>query len=133
MDAGQGRAFHEATGGSPVLEGIGGGGAGAKRGDMRIVSAALLALLASLAGTEAFAVQVQCAKHNLMVGLLSKKYSEKPVAMGTVNEDRFMQLFVSAKGSWTILVTKTNGEACILAAGQNWEKLPGVSGAEPAA
>ena len=68
-----------------------------------------------------------------MVGLLTKKYSENPVAMGTVNEDRFMQLFVSPEGSWTILVTQTDGQACIVAAGQNWEKLPGVTGAEPAA
>ena len=53
--------------------------------------------------------------------------------MGTVNEDRYMQLFVSQQGSWTILVTKTDGQACIVAAGQNWEKLPALAEAEPAA
>jgi hypothetical protein len=68
-----------------------------------------------------------------MIVLLSKKYSEAPVAMGTVSEDRFMQVFVSAQGSWTILVTKTDGEACIVAAGNNWEKLPGAVAAKPAA
>ena len=52
--------------------------------------------------------------------------------MGTVNEDRYMQLFVSPQGSWTILVTKTDGQACIVAAGQNWEKLPALAEAEPA-
>ena len=53
--------------------------------------------------------------------------------MGTVNSDRYMQLFVSRKGTWTILVTKTDGEACIVAAGNNWEKLPSLVEADPAA
>lgn len=100
---------------------------------MRILQAAALAALACAPASEAFAVGVQCAKHNTLVGMLAKKYSENPIAMGTVNEDRFMQLFVSPQGSWTILVTKTNGEACIVAAGQNWEKLPELAKAEPAA
>jgi hypothetical protein len=100
---------------------------------MKIVSAALLAALSCIFVSGAFASEVQCAKHQQLVGLLSKKYSESPVAMGTVNEDRYMQLFVSRAGSWTILVTKTDGQACIVAAGQNWEKLPGVVAGDPAA
>jgi hypothetical protein len=100
---------------------------------MKLPLAAAVAAFACLATTSAHALAIQCAKHSQMVGLLSKKYSEAPVAMGTVNEDRFMQLFVSRKGSWTILVTKTNGESCIVAAGQNWEKLPALAEAGPAA
>ena len=100
---------------------------------MKIALAAFLVALSCALSTNAFAVQVQCAKHNQMVGLLSKKYSESPVAMGTVSEDRYMQLFVSSEGSWTILVTKTDGQACIVAAGHNWEKLPGAIAADPAA
>jgi hypothetical protein len=99
---------------------------------MKIALAAFLAFCCAPA-TQTFATQVQCANHNQMVGLLSKKYSENPIAMGTVNEDRFMQLFVSSGGSWTILVTKTDGQACIVAAGHNWEKLPGGAAPEPAA
>ena len=100
---------------------------------MKTALAALTAVFVCGASASAFAVEVQCATHNQMAGLLSKKYSEAPVAMGTVNQDRFMQLFVSAKGSWTILVTKTDGEACIVAAGENWEKLPQMAEAGPGA
>ena len=75
----------------------------------------------------------QCAKHQQLVGYLAKKYSENPVAIGTVNENRYMQLFVSPQGSWTILVTRTDGQACIIAAGENWEKTPALGKAEPAA
>lgn len=99
---------------------------------MRIALAALFAAFV-LAPASANAVVIQCASYQQMVGLLSKKYAENPVAMGTVNQDRFMELFVSAAGSWTIVVTKTNGEACIVAAGQNWEKLPEVAELEPSA
>jgi hypothetical protein len=99
---------------------------------MRIALIAALAVSLCASASSALAVEVQCAKHKQMVGLLSKKYSENPVAMGTVNADRYMQIFVSNEGTWTVLVTKTNGEACIVAAGNNWEKLPLLL-AEPAA
>ena len=100
---------------------------------MKLVLAAGMAALFCSVSTNAFAVGVQCAKHDQLVGMLSKKYSESPIAMGTVNEDRYMQLFVSQQGSWTILVTKTDGQACIVAAGQNWEKVPALAEADPAA
>ena len=99
---------------------------------MRMALAVLSAAMAVGFGAAASAVEIQCAKHQQMVGLLTKKFSEAPLAMGTVNQDRFMQLFVSKAGSWTIIVTKADGEACILAAGENWERLA-VKTVEPAA
>jgi hypothetical protein len=100
---------------------------------MKIVPTALLAALAFLPATHALAVGIQCAKHDQLVGLLAKKYSENPIATGTVNDDRYMQLFVSPQGTWTILMTKTDGQACIVAAGENWEKLAPATKASPAA
>lgn len=66
----------------------------------------------------------QCAGHKEMIQVLAKKYSEAPKAVGLVNNDRVVEIFVSEKGSWTILVTKAGGTACILAAGQEWEEVP---------
>ena len=99
---------------------------------MRFGLAALGAAIAMASISSAAAMEIRCAKHQQMVGLLTKKFSEAPLAMGTVNQDRFMQLFVSEAGSWTILVTKADGEACILAAGENWERLA-VKSRDPAA
>ena len=99
---------------------------------MKIVPTVLLAALISLPASQALAVGIQCAKHDQLVGLLVKKYSENPVATGTVNDDRYMQLFVSSPGTWTILMTKTDGQACIVAAGENWEKLGPAARADPA-
>lgn len=86
-------------------------------------STLLLAACMAFVASSVSAVEVQCAKHDQMVKLLSKKYTENPVAMGTVNSERYMQLFVSSKGTWTVLITKTDGQACIAAAGENWEKI----------
>lgn len=101
---------------------------------MRLAPAvAILCPLLFVSGS-ASAVQIQCAAHSQMMGLLKQKYQERPLAMGTVNSDRYMQLFVSARGTWTILMTKTDGEACIVAAGENWEKIPQQTASkEPAA
>jgi hypothetical protein len=93
---------------------------------MKIALVTLLAVSASLHSAESQAAGVQCAAHKQIVTLLTKKYSEEPVAAGTVNDDRYMQLFVSSSGSWTILVTKVDGQSCIVASGENWEKLPGI-------
>jgi hypothetical protein len=98
---------------------------------MKIFWTAVVA--ASLCANSAAAVEVQCAKHSLMMDLLTKKFSERPIALGTVNQDRYMQLFVSSAGTWTILMTETSGRACILAAGENWEALPKIAANEPSA
>lgn len=96
---------------------------------MTRIFAVMLGVAALGAPTTASAVQVQCAKHEAMVRLLEQRYTENPVAMGSINDERYMQLFVNVtkghpdEGSWTILVTQTNGEACILAAGSNLETL----------
>ena len=90
----------------------------------RFHSFALAAVAAGLFAGAASAEQgPQCARHDKMVQLLAKKYRETPVSIGTVNQNRLMQFFASERGTWTILMTKTSGESCILAAGSNFEKL----------
>src|SRR5690606_28490062 len=88
----------------------------AKRGLMKRAFAAIVAASIIVPSASAGAVEIQCAKHDQLVGLLAKKYREKPVAMGSVTDERFMQLFVSSKGTWTMLMTRTDGQACIVAA-----------------
>ena len=99
---------------------------------MKAVLAALVAASFFSAGS-ASAVEIQCAKRDQIAGLLAKKYAEQPVGMGTIGAERYMQLFVSPHGSWSVVVTRTNGEACIVAAGANWEGLPQLVKAEPSA
>ncbi len=100
---------------------------------MKTAVAAVVAACVCGPSADAFAAGAQCAEHTQLVGLLAKKYSEDPIVMGSVNDERYMQLFVSPTGSWTILVTQTDGLACILAAGQNLEKAPRIAKVGPAA
>ena len=100
---------------------------------MRILPAALTAALLCAGLSGASAVEVQCAKQGLMHQLLTKKYKETPIGVGTINQDRYLQLFVSASGTWTMLMTKTDGESCIVASGENWDSVPVLAQADPAA
>ncbi len=36
-----------------------------------------------------------------------------------------MELFTSKSGSWTLLITRTNGLSCIAASGQDWTPVEG--------
>ena len=85
---------------------------------------ARLAVAAAIAGLTPSLAVANCGPHQEMIKVLAKKYLESPKAVGTVNDDKLVELFVSAQGSWTILVTRTNGSSCIIAAGQNWEDVP---------
>ena len=90
--------------------------------------------LAILAFTGSANASFQCGAHKQMIEVLASKYSEAPKAIGTVNERRFMEVYVSKSGSWTILVTSADGNSCIVAAGQDWEDVPhNLTALEPAA
>ncbi len=62
-----------------------------------------------------------CVPHNVAIDQLAKVFNEKVVGLGLgKNQQSVVELYVSSEGSWTILITLTNGMSCIAAAGQNW-------------
>jgi hypothetical protein len=62
-----------------------------------------------------------CAARTEMVKSLSDKYREAPAAVGQVSGEAVIEVFVSDKGTWTILATGTDGQSCVVSAGENWE------------
>ena len=57
----------------------------------------------------------------LVTGQLAKVFNEKVVDLSLAkNQQSVVELYVGDNGSWTILVTLTNGMSCIAAAGENW-------------
>jgi hypothetical protein len=66
----------------------------------------------------------RCAPHADMLAVLAKQYGEAPQAIGLVNGNHVIEVLSSKQGSFTILVTKPDGVACILAAGQEFEEVP---------
>ena len=69
------------------------------------------------------ASSAECGKHDRVVAFLQSKYKERRVGLGLVSNRGVMELFVSAKArTWTVLLTDTQGIACIVAAGDSYEQ-----------
>ena len=94
-------------------------------------------LISSLAAISIFGVATAaaaqarvCATHDDVVSNLTKRFQEKQKAFGLIGNKAIVELFVSGKGSWTIIVTGTDGKACVIAAGEGWENIPVLAGSE---
>ncbi len=81
---------------------------------------AMLGGLMAVATTPAPAMDF-CADRAAMVKSLSDTYRENPTAVGQIDGNAVIEIFVSEKGSWTILATRTDGKSCVVSAGEGWE------------
>ncbi len=90
-----------------------------------VIAGLTAASLATAAHAQTEDKAVPCLKRSTAIAHLGKKYSEIPVATGLANNGAVLEVLSSKKGkNWTIMVTLPNGTACMIAAGQNWEKIP---------
>jgi len=62
-----------------------------------------------------------CADRAEMVRSLADKFKENPTAVGQIDGSAVIEVFVSEKGSWTILATGTDGKSCVLSAGDGFQ------------
>jgi hypothetical protein len=86
---------------------------------IRAAVAAGLAIATPIANAEG---RQACADHTLVVQRLADKYGETLKSMGLHQNDGLIEVYASDDtGTWTILMTKPDGQACLLAAGQMWE------------
>jgi hypothetical protein len=92
--------------------------------------AAVAALITVATVPAAAQQQLSCAKRSDVLSHLATKYTEAPVAIGIANNGGVLEVLSSETGSsWTIIITMPNGPTCMVAAGENWEKLPNVASA----
>ena len=94
---------------------------------MRALMLALIILFAMTTTVAAAQYQVQCWPRDVTVETLDRKYGEKPVAMGQVFNGNILEVLISPSGSWSIIITRPNGMACMITSGENWEVLPPTS------
>ena len=79
-----------------------------------------LTVLLTLAPT-ALVAQANCADRGMVVEKLASGYGEAFAGGGLQNQNRVFEVWFSEeKGTWTILMTKTDGTTCIMASGTNW-------------
>lgn len=64
-----------------------------------------------------------CAPRADFLAHLSDNYAEAPVAMGLAANGNLLEILVSPRGTWTIIITGPNGIACGVATGENWENV----------
>ena len=87
------------------------------------LAAALAAIsLVSIAGKAEAAPQ--CGNHDKIVNVLGNKFKETRRVMGVVNSKAVMEIFMSAQGTWTMVITDTSGISCITASGEEWQDVP---------
>jgi len=86
----------------------------------RLVATMLFATAAAFCGAPASAAE-QCAAHADMIKALGEKFQENATALGVVNPNVILEIFVSKQGTWTILATDTAGQSCVISAGEGWD------------
>lgn len=91
----------------------------------RLALPAVLTWLAALAAAPAAGQQADCAARDSILDYLAQEFAERPVAMGLANNGGVIEVLSDAAGTtWTILLTRPDGQSCLVAAGEGWESLP---------
>ncbi|UCI08420.1 hypothetical protein [Mesorhizobium sp. B1-1-8] len=75
--------------------------------------------------------QIVCGGHDYLVARLAAAFEEKRLGYGVAGEAAIFEVFVSASGTWTILMTDVKGQSCILAAGEGWEDTLATAVGQP--
>ncbi len=66
-----------------------------------------------------------CLPHADAITELKESYNEVPRGLGVGQRGVVVvELFVSPEGTWTVLITGTNGMSCIGASGGAWRFMP---------
>jgi len=97
------------------------------KGPFFAITAASFALGLTGAPTSSTAGQPICGARDDLVSGLEKKYAETASARGLATAGMMIEVFVSPEGTFTIVATRPDGTACLLAAGEAWHKLATVS------
>jgi hypothetical protein len=97
----------------------------------RLSKIALLAAGLAVAGATLGQAQADgaCLAHEDAVAKLKQHYGEQKVGLGLgPRGSAVFELFVAETGTWTLLVTRTDGLSCIAASGDNWMTSPLLAG-----
>lgn len=79
-------------------------------------------LLAALLLTPAMALaEPVCSERGALVGHLGQRYQEQPTGLGLMADGNLIELLVSARGTWTLLVSRPDGTSCAIAVGDHWQ------------
>lgn len=70
-------------------------------------------------------VEMVCAEREALLSSLLKEYKEAPRELGLANNGSVVELLTTRDGkTWTMLMTRPDGTACVIAAGEAWDSIP---------
>lgn len=64
--------------------------------------------------------QAPCEERDKIVSALAQQFAEQAVGAGITPGGQVLELFASANGSWTLLLSAPGGRSCMIAAGEAW-------------
>ena len=64
-----------------------------------------------------------CGERTEILKSLEQRHEETPQALGLSADGGVLEILVSPKGGWTILVTYPKRPTCVVAVGQAWQTL----------
>jgi hypothetical protein len=88
-----------------------------------LISLAAIAA-ATLASASFAAAASQCAPHESISKQLTERFGEGRKQLGLADATTVVELYVSKRGTWTLVATNTQGRSCILGAGEAWQESP---------
>jgi hypothetical protein len=65
-------------------------------------------------------VRIPCDQRAKIVTALGKDFREMQVGYGLTPAGQLLELFASAQGSWTLLLSLPTGKSCLIANGDDW-------------
>lgn len=78
---------------------------------------------------KASAAPALCGKRGELIKVLEKRYKESRRAVGLSQKgSEAFEVFVSGKGTWTVLMTTSKGLTCIMATGHSWKDVAALAG-----
>ena len=87
---------------------------------LSVLALATLSMVSANLSTSAVAMTT-CGDRDHVVASLSEKFAERHVASGYQSEAGLMEVWASdSDGSWTILLTRPDGQTCVMAHGTHW-------------
>lgn len=97
------------------------------RGFLSIAVAALLGTGSSVYGHET--TDLLCGNRDEIARFLEEHFKEKKAAVGVVNQNAILEIFISPSATWTIIATGTDDKSCLVSSGEGWDSqslVPGV-------
>ncbi|HET7410999.1 MAG TPA: hypothetical protein VFJ13_12445 [Paracoccaceae bacterium] len=83
------------------------------------------AVTATAAGAQAIAPDLACGSREEMTDRLKQSFGEAQTGLGLISAAQVLEVWSSDEtGTWTILMTDTDGQSCLVAAGESWKTVP---------